>query len=51
MEEKDALKHNKVYRFKIFQYQYRSWVPQAREGAILLNLPGTSDFILYGGVA
>lgn len=51
VEEKDALKFNKYYRFKIYQYQYRTWVPQAREGAILLNLPGTNDFILYGGVA
>ena len=28
-----------------------TWVPQAREGAVLINVPGTYDCFLYGGVA
>jgi len=30
---------------------YRTWVPQAREGAVIINIPSTNKFYLYGGVA
>ena len=48
MEAEHSRKH---YWFKVQQYVYRTWVPQAREGAVLLNIPGTNKFYLYGGVA
>lgn len=41
----------KEYWFSIHQFQYRTWVPQAREGAILINIPQTNKYYLYGGVA
>ena len=35
----------------MYQYEYTSWVPQAREGANLMYLPDVGTYILYGGVA
>jgi len=51
VENHDAKECGKHYWFKVLQYQEASWIPQAREGALLLNHTGTNDFYLYGGVA
>ena len=39
------------YFVSVYQYKYTSWVPQAREGATLLYVPGKDKCLLYGGVA
>ena len=51
VEDSEAKEFKKHYWFKVIQYVYSSWVPQAREGALLMNEPGTQKFYLYGGVA
>jgi hypothetical protein len=47
----EAKEKNKHYWFTVNKFQYTTWVPQAREGAVLVRLPNTNRFFLYGGVA
>ena len=32
------------------KFIYTTWVPQAREGAVLVPVPGKKQFVLFGGV-
>jgi len=50
VEELNAQKTNGHYWFQAMQIEYRTWVPQARTGAVLINIPGTNIFYLFGGV-
>jgi len=52
VEDSEAKEFMKHYWFKVIQYDFaNTWMPQAREGALLMNEPGTQKFYLYGGVA
>ena len=51
MENYDAIRNDKHYWFTVYQYAYSTWVPQAREGAVILHLPESNQIYLFGGVA
>ena len=51
VEKMDAVTFDRHYWFQCLQFVYRSWVPRAREGAVIINLPHTNTCYLYGGVA
>lgn len=52
VEELNAQKTNGQYWFQAMEFEYNSWVPQARTGAVLINIPGErfGTFYLFGGV-
>jgi hypothetical protein len=51
VEEAEVKKLNKHFWCTVQKFNYRTWVPQAREGALLINVPYTNQCYLYGGVA
>lgn len=50
VEELNAQKTNGQFWFQVDLFEEETWVPQARTGAVLINIPGTNIFYLFGGV-
>lgn len=50
VENIDAKNNDKDYWVQVNSIEEDSWIPQAREGAHLIENPDTNNIYLYGGV-